>query len=65
MARSIRRIIAKALWGRGYTALREEFNTLVDEVEELRVQLAAHEHAALDAAPSVLTLAATEAKKIG
>ena len=63
MARPIRKIL-KAVWGREQKALREEFNKLVGEVEELRAQLALHEHAALNAAPSVLTLAAPETNQI-
>jgi hypothetical protein len=66
MARSIRRIIARAIWGRGHIALKQEFNALVDEMEELKTQYLLHEHSALDAAPDVgITIAATEAKKIG
>lgn len=44
MSRSTRKIRVKALWAREITALREEFNKLVNEVAEIKTSLAAHTH---------------------
>jgi hypothetical protein len=75
MARSLRKVVAKALWGRENTALREEYNKLVTEVDELKTNFIAlcakldadAANAALNDTDyeSTLTPAATEAKKIG
>lgn len=71
MARSIRTIVVKALFGREQTASREEFNKLVDEVDEIKTKLAAHTHtgvttgAGVSGAASTITYANAEAKKIG
>lgn len=71
MARSTRTIKVKALWGREATALREEYNKLVAEMDELKTQFVAlAEKLDADAGvtdvnyASTLTLAATEAKKV-
>lgn len=70
MARSIRTFV-KALWGRENTALREEHNKLVDEMDELKTKFAALA-AKLDADAGVTdvnyastsALTAVEAKKV-
>lgn len=80
MARSIRTIKVKALWGRETTALREEYNKLVAEMDELKTTFAAlvakldtdftAQNAAVAASQldvdyaSTSALAATEAKKV-
>lgn len=68
MARGIRKVI-KALWGLEQTAIRDEHEALVNEVDELKTQFAALT-AKLDADAGVgdadytatLPLVATEAK---
>jgi|ERR1035437_5203965 hypothetical protein len=44
MARGIRNFIAKAVYGKEISAMREENNKLVDEVMEIKTKLAAHIH---------------------
>ena len=71
MARSIRKIVSKALWGRENTALREEHNVVLGELDDIKTQFAAL-LAKLDADTgttdddyaSTLALTATEAKEI-
>lgn len=46
-ARTFRSIIAKALFGPDIKALKEEFNALVEEVEELKAHYKVHTHSAL------------------
>lgn len=41
MARSLRTIISKALWGKELTALKEEHNAVVAELDELKTQFTA------------------------
>lgn len=70
-ARTFRTIIAKALFGREFTALREEFNKLVDEVEEFKGKFSSHTHSAAANAPNgfsgtggTTSWTSTDAKKI-
>lgn len=43
-ARTVRNFIVKAVYGKELAAMREEFNKLVDEVEELKTTFASHTH---------------------
>lgn len=68
--RTFRNFIAKAVYGKEITAMREEHNKLVDEVEELKTKFAAHVHSGITAGsansgvPTVTTFTSTDAKKI-
>lgn len=70
MARGIRNFIAKAIYGDEIVAMREEYNKLVDEVDELKTKLAAHVHGGVTAgaadteAPATITYSNPEAKKV-
>lgn len=41
MARGTRKVRVKALWGREQTALREEFNEALGELDDMRTKYAA------------------------
>jgi len=43
-ARTVRNFIVKAVYGKELAAMREEFNKLVDEVEELKTKFTTHTH---------------------
>ena len=60
----------KGAYGKELEAMREEFNQLVDEVDELKTKLAAHTHggvtvgAGSTAAPATITYSNPEAAKV-
>ena len=69
--RTIRKFIVKAVYGKEISAMREEFNNLVEEVEELKTKFAAHVHSGVttgennSGAPTSTTFTTPDAKKIG